>query len=71
MDSRHVKILNYLKQNGTITGAQAWKMFHVDRLSSVIYRRRNKGYELETIMIEDPNGNGKYAMYRLDKDKEA
>jgi len=70
MDSRHAKILNYLKTHGTITGAQAWKMFHVYRLSSVIYRLRNKGYEIETEMIEDPNGMGKYARYRLVREED-
>lgn len=68
--SRTKQILRYMEQNDGITGLQAWKLFHVYRLSSVIKRLRDKGYDIETIMLEDEHGGeyGKYAKYVLRKD---
>ena len=65
INSKANKVLRYLQQNGTITGAQAWKMFRLYRLSGVIFRLRSKGHIIETLMCEDPNDNyTKYAKYR-------
>lgn len=62
--SRHKQILEYLRDKGSITGAQAWDMFHVYRLSSVINRLRNADWHITTIMMDD-NGYGTYAKYVL------
>lgn len=62
--SKHKQILEHLRTKGSITGAQAWELFHVYRLSSVIYRLRNSNWNIVTIMMEDKD-NGQYAKYVL------
>ena len=66
---RNRMVLEHMREHGSITGAEAWKNFHLYRLSSVIYRLRNEGHEIDTLMVEDESGV-KYAKYILTKDKE-
>ena len=46
------QVLNYLFENGSITGAQAFTQLHVYRLSSVINRLRKDGHAIKTDMSE-------------------
>lgn len=69
--SRKKQILRYMEQNGSITGLQAWKLFHVYRLAVVIHRLREEGHDIDTVMVEDIHGEeyGKYAKYVLRKEE--
>ena len=61
--SKSTKVLNHLKKGKTLTGAQAWKLFGLYRLSSVIYNLRGKGYTIDCEMIK--RGEDEYGRYRL------
>lgn len=62
------KVLNHLKQYGSITSLEAFNMYEATRLSAIIFRLRNRGYDIETIKMPfiDRYGNhnvcGKYVM---------
>lgn len=61
-------VLKYLKTHKRgISNQDAMNKLHVGRLSSVILRLRQQGYEIDTDMIESENEYGKftYARYRL------
>lgn len=61
-------VLKYLKTHKRgISNQDAMNKLHVGRLSSVILRLRQQGYEIDTDMIEGENEYGKYryARYRL------
>lgn len=57
-------ILAHLKQGKGITQMKAMGVYHISRLSDVVKKLRNKGYNIETTMRQDEVG-GKYAEYRL------
>ena len=42
------RVLDYLKDNGSVQPLQAWKDLGVYRLSSVIHRLRKKGWNIAT-----------------------
>lgn len=42
------KVLNHLKEYGSITSWQAIQEYGATRLSAIIFRLRNLGYEIET-----------------------
>ena len=61
-------ILDYLKQNGTITSMQAIEKFGATRLSGIIFALRKEGYEITTLdtSIKDRYGTRKtIATYKL------
>lgn len=54
-------VLKYLKTHKRgISNQDAMNKLHVGRLSSVILRLRQQGYEIDTDMIEGENEYGKY-----------
>lgn len=57
-------ILDHLRKQGSITGRQAWALYGVYRLSSVINRFRNEfGHDaIKTVMQRDAEGV-EYANY--------
>lgn len=57
-------ILAHLKQGKTITNMEAMLVYHVSRLSDVIFKLRNAGYDIAMTMKVDAVG-GKYASYKL------
>ena len=56
--------LDYLREHGSITGAQAWESFGCYRLSSVIKRLRNDGYNIRTEIV----GDERYGRYWLEEE---
>lgn len=58
------KILAHLKDGKTITNNESMLVYHVPRLSDVIFKLREAGYDVSTSMKEDAVG-GKYASYKL------
>lgn len=66
------RILDYLKENGSITSWEAIKEFGATRLSAIIYNLRNRGYNITTIYKSAKNRYGDvvgYGVYEL-KEKE-
>ncbi len=60
------KILAHLLTGKTITNNESMLVYHVARLSDVIFKLRNAGYEIVMTMKVDGIG-GKYASYKLVK----
>lgn len=60
-------ILEHLQNHEGITPKEAWQLYGVYRLSSVIHRLRKK-YKIHTIMREEMGNDkvNKYADYRLE-----
>ena len=42
------RLLDYLKKNRSINPIMSWQALGIYRLSDVIFKLRNKGYEIET-----------------------
>lgn len=60
------EILKYLKKHKTITSMEAFEMFGVTRLASIIFNLR-KEYDIDTLMVETTTRYGEtcqYAKYR-------
>ena len=55
------KILNYLKQNKSITQLQALKLFWDWRLSAKIYELKKDGYNIISEQIKVQKSDGTYA----------
>jgi len=66
MSTTHqTQILCHLKQGNTISQAEAINQFSCYRLSSVIQRLRNSGYEIVTHQEANQNCKGTHARYEL------
>ena len=62
------RILQYLKEFGSITSWEAIKEFGATRLSAIIYNLRNKGYNITTSYKSAKNRYGDavtYGIYEL------
>lgn len=57
-------VLEYLQAGNPITPSKAQTEFGVWRLAAVIYKLRNRGYDIETINKRSFTGK-QYAEYRL------
>ena len=51
------RIIEYMKEHGSITPQDALKQFHVFRLASIIYNLR-KQYDIETVIEEGQDADG-------------
>lgn len=60
------KILAHLLKGRTITNSESMLVYHVSRLSNVVFKLRNAGYDIDMTMKVDGVG-GKYASYKLRK----
>jgi hypothetical protein len=60
------KILAHLERYQDITNNASFITYHVSRLSDVIMKLRDAGYDIRTTMKVDGVG-GKYASYKLVK----
>lgn len=62
------KVLDYLKKHGSITSWQAITELRVTRLSAVIFRLKDRGYDISSFDREkvDSDGNKvRWVEYRL------
>ena len=57
------QVLNYLKNGKTISQAEAIDMFNCYRLSAIIQRLRNAGYDIVTHNERNNSGIGRHARY--------
>lgn len=68
MHGNNLRVLNHLKQHGSITSLTAFQDYGITRLASCINRLRNMGYDIDTVMMEGENRYGdscRYANYVL------
>ena len=71
--SQTSEIINLLRKQGYITSYEAIEKFGATRLSGIIFILRERGFGIETEMVQDKNRYGhttNYAIYRLTKDIE-
>lgn len=64
-------IIQYLRKKKSITSLQAFNLFNATRLSGIIFILRERGFGIETEMVQGKNRYGhstNYAIYRLTKD---
>ena len=64
-DYKTAKILEYMKEHGSITPQDALRKFSVFRLASIIFNLR-KTYDIETVIEEGKDADGnkvEYARY--------
>ena len=67
------EIIKLLRKQKSITSYEAIKKFGATRLSGIIFKLRQMGFEIETEMIQGKNRYGNisnYAVYHLKKDIE-
>lgn len=68
MRGSKVAILRYLRTNPWLTSKEAFEKFGITRLSARIKDLRDKGYDIETVMVETTTRFGescRYARYVL------
>lgn len=57
------KVLNHLKEHGTITSLEAIELYGATRLSDIIYRLRKKGMKIETLDLPFTDRYGTKSTY--------
>ena len=68
MNNNHqTQILTHLKQGKTLSPVEAISLFNCYRLSAVINRLRNSGYDIATHNESNLNGRGTHARYELNE----
>ena len=71
--SQNGRILDYLTKNGSITQLDAMRDLGIMRLGARVFDLKERGYNIQTVMVEDLNRFGeptRYARYYLKGDKE-
>lgn len=66
--SQRVLVLEHLKNRGSITSMEAFRLYGITRLSGIIFRLRGSGYIIDSDSETTKNRYGKevtYARYRL------
>ena len=62
-DTQTVKILRHLKRYGAITSMEAFELYYTTRLSAIIFRLREEGFDIDTRRIQHKEANfGKYVL---------
>lgn len=64
-ESQSTKVLRYMQNGHRISSFKAFTMFHITRLSAVIWILRNDGYDIEREMVATEDGRQSYAEYWL------
>lgn len=70
-NSQLLDVVNHLRKYKKITSIEAINEYGATRLSSIIFILRDKGFEIETEMVQSKNRYGnisRYAVYHLTKD---
>lgn len=64
-------VLNDMEQNGSITSMEAFSKYGITRLSSIVYKLRRKGIQIDSVPCTAKNRYGNicnYAKYILCKE---
>ncbi len=68
MSTNHqIQVLAHLKQGKTLSPVEAISLFNCYRLSAVIKRLRNSGYDIATHQESNLNNKGSHARYELNE----
>lgn len=59
------KVINHLKEYGSITSWEAITKYRATRLSDIIFVLRSQGYDIETLSEKNTDGRGTHAKYIL------
>ena len=73
-DTQKQKILNYIKDHGSINPSQAYNELHIYRLGARILELRRDGYDIKTEIVQEKNAEDdtvKYAVYSIGEAKGA
>lgn len=65
--SQRMEILEHLKRNGSITSKEAFELYGITRLSSIIFVLKDRGYIIETEMAQTTTRYGTTANYAVYK----
>ena len=68
MRGSKVAILEYLRTHKWMTSKEAFELYGITRLAACIFDLREKGYDIETVMVETTTRFGetsRYARYVL------
>ena len=66
--NKHELVLQHLQKKGSIPSWEAINLYRATRLSSIIYRLRDRGLNITTTMVEKTNSKGhisKYGVFTL------
>ena len=69
--SQNGRIIDYLAKNGSITQLDAMRDLGIMRLGARVFDLKERGYNIQTVMVEDLNRFGeptRYARYYLKGD---
>ena len=72
-ENQRKAVLNHLREYGSITSMQAFELYGITRLSSIIHHFRKAGTNIQTIMTDGKTRYGnscKYAKYILAREVE-
>tara|TARA_X000001036_G_scaffold427318_1_gene455768 strand:- start:316 stop:573 length:258 start_codon:yes stop_codon:yes gene_type:complete len=62
-NTQTLKILRHLKTYGNITSLDAFEHYRATRLSAIIFRLREEGFDIDTKRIQHKEANfGKYVL---------
>jgi hypothetical protein len=64
-NTQTTQVLDCLKQGQSITQVDAIRLFKCYRLSAIIKRLRNQGYDILTYNERNSSGTGTHARYEL------
>lgn len=62
------EVLKHLKVNGSITAREAYELYGSQKVSSIIFNLRRRGYNIETVNCVGKDRYGhtcQYAQYKL------
>lgn len=65
LEKQETTVLNHLQQYKSITSWGAIKMYRITRLSEYIRRLKQRGYDIKTLMIQNPKTKTRYGKYVL------
>ena len=60
-----LRILGHLKKHGNITSMEAFKKYSATRLSAIIFRLREEGFDIDTRKVH--KNNKTFGKYMLEK----
>lgn len=63
MKGSKVRILKHLENYGSITSFEAFELYGITRLAARVKELREKGYDINTLMIEGVNRYGEACRY--------
>ena len=62
--NKYEKTKRHIMSGQPITALQSLRLYGLQRLASLVNKMRNQGVEIETVMVQEPDGT-KYAKYFL------